>query len=87
MSNVTGQKWENQNLALSINQQKSFFQKRVLLTQIHARAEKSEGPSGRRQGQFIALSARKISRSHFLPDTDQSTAVAVLFRKRGKISM
>lgn len=85
LTDVTGQKWENQNLALSIQWQKSVFQKCAVLTQIQTRAEITEGTVGGWRGQFIALSARKISGLYFLLfAVNRSSTILALFRKSEK---
>lgn len=82
LTNVTGQKWEDQYLALCVQWQKSVSQKCVLLTQIKARAEITEGMVGGHQDQFNALSARKVSGPYFLLFAmDRSTTVPTLFWK------
>lgn len=82
LTDVTGQKWEDQYLALSIQWQKSVSQKCMLLTQIQARAEITEGTVGGHQDQFIAFSARKVSGLYFLLFCmDRSTTVRALFGK------
>lgn len=82
LTDVTGQKWENRYLALSIQWQKSVVQKCAVLTQIQTRAETTEGTVGGRQDQFIALSA---SGPYFLLFAmDRSSTVPALFRKSEK---
>lgn len=58
------------DLTLGIHQQKSVLQKCALLSQIQGWDARGAGAG--HQDHFIALSDRKISRSHFLLHTDWS---------------
>ena len=60
LADVTGQKWENRNLALGIQWQKSVFRKCAVLTQTQARAEITEGTAGGRRGQFLAYQPERL---------------------------